>query len=131
MPAMKISGTMGALVDALSRASQAVGTAAADGAPTAGELIVERAAARDALCDAIVELERQVHDLKNDVFKATTTLELATIEASQNLQQLADALSMPPTSTLQELLTRIVQGNLAGNILEIDRMLDAGKPGAR
>ncbi len=89
------------------------------------------ASARAALLAAITALETELHDARGQLFKAQLALELAQVELGENLQQLADALDMPPSATMQEVLARIVQGNLAGNIREIDRMLDAGKPGVR
>jgi hypothetical protein len=93
---MKPSDTMVNLVDALVRAC----------ASRVGQQR-KMATARAALFTAIVGLERQVHDLRNDVFKATGTLELAQIQAAQDLEQLADALAMPRSATFAEVLERV------------------------
>lgn len=93
---MNPSETMVRLVDALARA-------------TAARLGSRRktATARAALLAAVADLERQLHDLRGDVFKAGMALELAEIEAAQNLEQLTDAMAMPPASRFGELIERL------------------------
>lgn len=93
---MRASSAMVGLVDALALAAR--------GGEAAWQAV---AAHRAKLLGAIADLERAVHDVRNEAFKATASLELATIEATQNLEQLTDALGMPPTTTWAELLERL------------------------